>query len=73
VCETQGEGKQQGAASCVDEKFNHASLFSEQWRHAPLFRPDRVWSKAQNALNRVRPSKIKKIIFYFLIVFYSKN
>jgi len=55
----QGEGKQQGAASCVDEKFNHASLFSEQWRHAPLFRPDRVWSKAQNALNRVRPSKIK--------------
>jgi len=25
----------------------------EQWRHSPMFRPDRVRSKAKNALNRV--------------------
>jgi len=42
----QGEGKQQGAASYTDEKFNHATLFSKQWRHAPLFRPNRIQYKA---------------------------
>ena len=35
----------------------------EQWRHSPLFRPDRVRFKAKNVLNRVRPSKIKKNYF----------
>jgi hypothetical protein len=53
-----------------------ATLFSEQWSMPPLFtcRLDRVQFKAKNALNRVRPSKIiKKNIFLFLIVFYSKN
>jgi hypothetical protein len=56
--------KQLFAASCV--KKTH-----EQWSHAPLFRLDRIRFKAKNALNRVRPSKIKKNLF--LIMFYSKN
>jgi hypothetical protein len=57
--------KQLFAASCA--KKTHA-----QWSHAPLFRPDRVWFKAKNALNRVRPSKIKKIFFIFNYVLFKK-
>jgi len=33
----------------------------EQWRLSLLFRPDQVQSKTKNTLNRVQPSKIKKI------------
>jgi hypothetical protein len=43
----------------------------EQLSHFPLFRSDWVGSGPElNALNRIRPSKIKKYIFLFLIVFY---
>jgi len=35
----------------------HSPLFSEQWRHSPLFQLDRVRSKAKNALNRSDPIK----------------
>jgi hypothetical protein len=54
--ETQGEGKQLLAVSCVDE--NAEPCYTVFW-------PDRVRSKAQNALNRVRISKIKKLFFIF--------
>ena len=44
----------------------------EHWRHFPLFRSDRVWYKAKNTLNRVRPSKIKKkFIFIFNCVLFK--
>jgi len=71
-----GDGKQQTAAfSYAAKKFNHATLFSEQGRHAPLFTEQ--WSSEQCSIatlirpDRVRLSKIKKNIFYFLIMFYS--
>ena len=60
--------------SCLHYSVNSGGmclLFSEQWRHASLFRPDQVQSNAQNALNWVQLSKIKKLYFLFLIVFYS--
>jgi hypothetical protein len=54
--EMQGEGKQLLTASCADE--NAEPCYT-------VFRPDRVRSKAQNALNRVRTSKIKKLFSIF--------
>ena len=45
----------------------------EQWRHSPLFWPDSVRFKAKNALNWVRPSKIKKYFFIFNCVFFRKT
>jgi len=46
------------------------SMFIEQC--SMLFRSDRVQSKAQNALNRVRPSKIKNknyFLFFNYVLF----
>ena len=72
-----GDTKQLFATFCVEESFFIVHL-SEHWRVTLLFTwtvehvstiPARSGTVQLNVLNRVRPSKIKKIILFFIFYF----